>query len=471
MINNKKLKLASLALAGLSAVSAGNALAAMTVDSNGGLEVFELDDSNYWFKISGRLHLNQVWYEGGETDRSKFPSGSAIRRARVTLKGGVGTNWVYKLDIDHRDSAFRTGTDGNNNPTFSTRSGAAEFGEAFIGYNGCRNFWLALGQVSIPFGQEAWQSSNDLAFMEGSLPSQAFAPEFGLGAYVEWHGKYFTAAASAVHPKSGTAQSGDFVQAGDPANPGNLGAGAGPNGSDPGSDPLTVGARITFSPVHDDHTVYHAGLSGYYKDVHNNANTLQLATGMEARSRQAPILFTNLPVNSVNNLKVADLELAARWGSFMMAGEYYWAEVDIPSFPSIDLLDGTFTADPRAPGGDQQYHGYYFMASYVVTGETKDYDFVSGTFGRVHPKSPRGAWEVTFRHSYVNLADNDQIIARRPFPNGFDANTFVGGAHGTTLGLTWWTNEKVRFMANYIRHTLPDAININTLGVAGQVKW
>ena len=46
-----KNKLAMLALAGLGAVASGPAFAAgMTVDTKGGLEVFELDENNYWLQ-------------------------------------------------------------------------------------------------------------------------------------------------------------------------------------------------------------------------------------------------------------------------------------------------------------------------------------------------------------------------------------------------------------------------------------
>ncbi len=476
-----RLKLATLALAGLSTVASGSAFAAsMTVDSNGGLEVFELDDKGYWFKLGGRLHIDTVMYEGGENERTKFPSGSHIRNARVTMKGGVGNNWVYKLDIDHTDAASNT----------TSNFGGASFGEAFLAYNGCRNIWIALGQVGVPFSLEGWGSANVSTFMENAHAIEAFSPSLGIGAYAEWHGDMFTLAGAIVHPRAGTRQTGDVLS----TNPLAI-AGAGPFGSDPGSDPIMVGGRMTFSPVHDDYTVYHAGLSYRYQNVHDSANRVNFGSNLEVRNRQSPTIFTNIPPNSVQNYQVWGAELAGRWGPFMLTGEYVHNTVEREGvFPLVN--------DPRNPGDDLTYYGFYLTASYVLTGETKEYDFVSGTFGRVHPKSHKGAWEVAARHSYVKLLDkrefnqlpvpwalpNFAAPVAPPVANGgiLGANTpaqgvndIVGNTHSTTLGLTYWVNDNVRLLANYSRINfaavnnpfMQTDVDINAFGLRAQVNW
>ncbi|MFI4937990.1 MAG: OprO/OprP family phosphate-selective porin [Candidatus Berkiellales bacterium] len=454
MTNNK---LALLALAGLSAVASGPAFAAgsMTVDSDGGIEVFNVEDKNFWFKLGGRLFIDQAWYDEGDDNNSvtNFPDGSDIRSARVTFKGGVGDKWVYKLDFDFIDAV---GNGGNS-----------KFGEAFIGYNFCDNIWGAVGQVSIPFGLENWASASDLSTMELSMPSDAFAPDYGIGLYGEWHGRMFTAAGALYNPRSGIGQSGDVL-------PAVIGApGSGPNGSAPGSDPWAVAGRITFSPVHDDVTVYHAGLSGRYQRLHQYANDVNFTAGMEVRNRESPNITTNIPPNSSQSYQVWGGELAARSGPFILQGEYMWVNVKRPDF---------FPTDPTIPGGSQDYRGYYILASYVLTGETKEYDFDSGTFGTVTPKSKKGAWEVVARYDFIDLVDN-QAIAKTPIftqvvpdnPGSFTTGLFpedlVGSAHNGTLGVTWYVNENVRFLANYVRADLPNDNDINVFGVRGQVVW
>lgn len=468
-----KNKLAMLALAGLAAVASGPAMAGMTVESKGGLEVFETENTDYWFKVSGRLFIDDVFFDGDEDDRSGFPSGARIRAARVGFKGGVGSDWVYKLDVDLVDAP------GN--------AGNSRFGEAFIGYNGCKDWWFAVGQVSIPFGLENWANFSEIPLMEVSLPSEAFSPDYGIGLYTEWHGTMFTAAGALYQNGAGTRQYGDvlLVQPGAGGIAG-IASGTGPLGSAPGSDNVGIGGRITFSPVHDDYTVYHLGVDGRWEDFHDNSNFYQYYTGLELRTRQSPILFTNIPANSSKDHHVYAAEAAARWGSFMMQGEYMWAEVErdamfflAPANPG-DPVNPADT-DLRNPGGNLSYSGYYVLLSYVLTGETKDYDFESGTFGRVHPCSSKGAWEIIARLSYVDLLDNAalQTKAYQRFadpeadrvPTFVRANDMVGSAHSATLGLTWWVNDNVRFMANYVRTSLPNDTDLDIFGLRAQVNW
>ncbi len=474
-----------LALAGLGAVAGSPAFAAgMTVDTKGGLEVFELDENNYWFKIGGRMFFDYVYFQDDENQgnnssfntNTSFPSGAHIRAARVTLKGGVGHDWVYKFDIDLRD-----------------RPGAvfANFGEAFIGYNGCKNLWFALGQVSIPFGLENWQSANDTMFMELSLASSAFAPDKGLGLYSEWHGNMVTLAGAIYRPQiAGSRQTGDVLSQPTNVNVGGVPtpvAGTGPFDSVPGSDDKGIGARLTFSPVHDDYTVYHAGVSARYESLHEHANDFNYIAGMEVRARQTPRFFTNIPVNSVHSHDVWGFELAGRWGPLLVQGEYMLANVERDDlYPQFDL---------RNPAGNLEYNGYYIQASYVLTGECRDYDFDSGTFGPVHPHSRKGAWELGVRHSYVNLMDNSSLAGNQRFQfidfvpnNAVDqfgnpaaiadnirtnttVNDIIGSAHATTIGLTWWVNDNVRFMANYVRTSIPSEDHVDALGFRGQVQW
>ncbi len=452
-------KLALLALAGLGAIASGPAFAdSMTVDSRGGLEVFQNNSTDYWFRFGGRLMFDQAWFDVGDTGTG-FPSGAQIRNARISLKGGVGAHWVYKLDVDFLDSA------GNG--------GLSRFGEAWLGYDACEAFFFAVGQISVPFGLENWASSSDSYLMELSLPSNAFAPDYGLGLYAEWHGQVITAAGAIYHPGgAGTRQTGDVI-----ASPaiiaGVVQPGDGPFGSAPGSDTLGAALRMTFSPIHDNYTVYHLGASGRYEDRHNEANGFDYFTGMEIRARQTPVLFTNLPPNSVKDAQVYGLELAGRWGPLILQGEYMWARANRDDIYPV--------GDQRNPAGDQKYHGYYVEGSYVLTGETKEYDFNSGTFGAVHPKCKTGAWELVARHSYVNLLDN-QGLGSNPyfffvdaptnnFTNFVDITDIVGSAHATTVGLTWWVNDNVRFLANYNRTSLPADFSISILGLRAQVIW
>lgn len=449
-----------LALAGLGAVASGPAFSAMTVDSDGGVEVYDTENKDYWFKLGGRAFIDQVWFTGDDNDRTGFPSGSRISSARLNMKGGVGRNWVYRLELDFADTI-------NND-------GGSSFGEVMLGYQ-CTNWSAAVGQLSIPFGLENWESSSDLALMGNSLATNAFAPlDYGIGIYADYQFNMFTIAGMIYHPQAGTEQYGDFLA----AVPGTTATASGV-GSLPGSDTMGYAGRITFSPVHDKFTVYHAGFSARYEDLHDLSNIINLIAPLELRSRETPRLVTNIPPNSVENARFYDVELAGRWGPLLVTGEYMWADMQRPdAFYSFSGAN-----DRRNPPGDLDYSGYYIQASYVLTGETREYDFAGGTFDRVRPTCPTGAWEIAARYSYVKLLDNPELALRaidtEVDPNaaaifvatGLRYNDIVGSAHAATLGVTWYANDNVRFMANYSRTDLPNDLDTNAFGLRAQVVF
>lgn len=413
--------------------------ASMTVDSNGGLKVFELNNPNYWFTFGGRLHVDTIFYSGNQT---RFPSGSTIHSGKFSFKGGVGNDWVYKFDITEADRATR----------LSSVSGGASIGEAFLAYNGFDTVWIAFGQVAVPSGLESATSANDLPFMEQSLPGSAFASDLGLGVNFTWEGKMFNFSGSLVHPKAGTRQ----------------GQSQGQVAEELSADPVGLGARLTYSPVHNERVAYHVGTTYRHQNL-RPLSEFNFMTKPELRSRQSPYITTNLPVGYASYYDVYDVEAAGRWGPTMLAAEYMYSKVyAIDCFPNLN------------------FQGGYVMGSYVLTGESRSYDFPGATFGGVKPRCKSGAWEISLRQSYIKLLDSEfyQSIPEPdpilPIPIAL-LDDFVGNAYTTTLGLTWWINTNVRLMANYSYMYYVDVIDvsgrhrpdfhINAFGLRGQVSW
>lgn len=393
----------------------------MNVDTKGGLSVFDIKDEDYWFKIGGRINADYASFHGA--GHTGYPSGANLRRARLTFKGGVGSQWVYKVDLDHASD------------------GSVEFGEAFVAYDGFEWIWIALGQVGTPFGLDNWTSSNEYLLMENALPAQAFAPGSGLGVYVEGNWTDFTWAAALTTPEDGVTQIGD-------AQPGALGTNSTTGRGAIGGDPIGVTGRLTYAPIRTVDTVYHFGTSFTWQDQKDLANLFNFSTRPELRARSTPSLSTGVPSDSVKDYWVWGFEAAGKWGPVLVMGEYFTAHMN--RFSNIAPTDARF------PGGDVGYNGYYIAASYVVTGESKDYDFESATFGRVRPLSKSGAIELVARHSFVDLQD-------KSFGPGRERDT--------TLGATWWVNDYVRFMLNYTHARLPVDTTLNIIGARAQVNW
>ncbi len=417
MRKGTKLKLAVLAVAGLGLVASGSAFAErdMEIDSRGGIKLGNKDVSGYWFDLTGRIHYDVALYNGDDSDRFGYPSGSHLRRAQIAIQGGVNDNWEYKAEFKLNE--LNTGDNIVN--------------EAYIAYAACKNMWFAVGQVSIPFSLEDWASSNTIPLMETPLPIQAFSPGFGLGIYGEWqYMNMFSLAAALYHPRHGVEQtSSTFTPDGLQAR---------------GSDRLGIAGRLTFSPVHTATEAYHFGLSARHQKLHDTHNTVAFSTKPEVRARSTPSLSTAIAANTSEHYEVYGLEAAGQWGPLVVQGEYVMADVD------------------RTTGGDADYNGYYVSASYVLTGETRKYDFASGTFGGVTPHSKRGAWEVAGRYSYVNLSDDNVTVG-------------AGGEHDLTLGVTWYANKNVRFMLNYVHADIDRngfaEHKLNILGGRAQVNW
>ena len=87
------------------------------------------------------------------------------------------------------------------------------------------------------------------------------------------------------------------------------------------------------------------------------------------------------------------------------------------------------------------FSGAYVQMGLLLTGEHANYDRKHAIFGRVLPDHEfklgggGGALELTFGYSFIDLNDKDI--------QGGLAQTF-------TVGLNWYVNNTMRFMANYV---------------------
>jgi phosphate-selective porin OprO/OprP len=99
-----------------------------------------------------------------------------------------------------------------------------------------------------------------------------------------------------------------------------------------------------------------------------------------------------------------------------------------------------FTYDPTT-GNDQKIKGYYVQALYNITGENHAYK--DGAFNWIKPNNPvgkggNGAWQIGVRASEFD-ASNITVVAGK-------SNRAVA----MTYGLTWFVNDNLRFMLNYV---------------------
>ncbi len=178
---------------------------------------------------------------------------------------------------------------------------------------------------------------------------------------------------------------------------------------------------MTFAPIAESERFAHLGVAVGYRDPAD--------TGVRFRERPETHATDTRLVDTGTLAGVADLaryglEGAVGVGAASLQGEYYRVALDAPA------LD------------DPTFGGWYLQTSWFATGESRRYNARRGRFERVRPARPLGrdggfgAVELAARLSAVDLSD---------------AAVRGGEERNLTLGVNWYANANVRFMANYVR--------------------
>lgn len=406
------------------ATVANSAAATMEVNSHGGLCVLDPCESSYWFKIGGLLQLDQTFFAGkARAKRHDFPNGANIRRSWLFLNGGVGDCWSYSITLDFRGDPV-------------------VIREAYLNYKGIEQTNIAAGQIFIPFGLENWGEKKDLMFLEQSLMTETFlAPEFGLGVYADTNlFDMFTIAAAVYEPRQTARSFGvnsrvfsllDDVDQRERFRR--------------RSDRVGEALRVTFSPYHCDDTVYHFGAAVKNQRLvdtspeHLPVRTNIFQTTPEGLGRTTATLI-NAGRLRATRFTVGGLEAAALWGPLTIQAEYNKAKVKLhrDNFLLSNFVNNiAVSKTPVARrGGSSDFWGWHVQAGYVLTGESRTYDFPTGTFGGVIPATDCGAWEIAARYSAVNLIDNQ---------------VYGGRENNVTVGLNWFVNDCIQIKFNYVR--------------------
>ena len=176
----------------------------------------------------------------------------------------------------------------------------------------------------------------------------------------------------------------------------------------------------------------HLGVAYANRDFGNEGSS------MDFRSRLAVHTIGDRPTAG-NDVVVEDgdqfgVEGAYINGPFSLQGEYLTADFD-----------------GEGAGPDVDTDGFYALATYMLTGESRGYKANTSKFDKPKPKKSIGAWELVAKYEdgEVDIDNN---------PNG-DAEYDI-----TTLGVNWYPNTNVRFSLNYI---MTDADNFQFGGSGG----
>ncbi|MBL8797723.1 MAG: hypothetical protein JNM56_27745 [Planctomycetia bacterium] len=328
---------------------------------------------------------------------------------------------------------------------------------------------VRLGQHKVPQGLEMMGSDYHLTFLERSSLSDAFWTLFAPGifvanTYLDQHVTFQTM----LHR----------IQ---------------PNGffnADFGDGDYASTTRLTCTPVyeHDGRCLVHVGGSYQWRHGDLGRTIVPGGTGNAfadtqsvARFRARPELrdatgvtfpfgdsarFVDTGFLLASDVHTISPEFLLIWGPFSVQAEGAWSYVENAQsvYPAAAFV---------TPRGNPMFWGSYAQVSYLLTGEHRGYDRRFGTFDRPRvienffltrdadgrPLFGRGAWEVAYRYSYLDLNDN-----------GIDG----GQLAQHTVGLNWYFNDNFKVQFNYLniaRNVAAPAVSGTVNGFGMLAQW
>lgn len=329
--------------------------------------------------VGGRLEVDAAFFN---EDGSDLGGGTELRRARLNASGSYYQDWKYKFEVDF-------GGDGNV---------AAK--AMYVRYTGLP-FDITVGQFKQAFSLQNLTSEKYVVFMERALP-QVFATGRNIGLGLHVNGFHYQAQLNVAG--KGTS-----------------------NGKE--NEGIAVLGRLTFNPLLQPRRLIHLGVSGGYR-FSGSANTLSYVPGPEMNMAHPLVGIDTNPHKSgfqkmqgVDGHALLSVSAAAVMGPFSLQGEYMLSSVN------------------RSSGSDPLFKGWYALATFTLTGESRPYSSAWGKFTRPQPAHPLhaggfGEWMLAVRVSSVDLSDE-----------GISG----GEERNLTVGLNWYPESHLRFSINYVK--------------------
>jgi phosphate-selective porin OprO/OprP len=361
-------------------LASGSVLANTNVETNGGLNVYDSENSDHWFNLSGKMQMDQHLYHVG-LDLDAVQSSFDLRAVQATVKGGMGQDLSYSFRLKR----------GRGD------KGPVSMDNARVTYSGF-NSWtrVTVGQVKLPYGL----SSN--SFTENGFDS-VFSPSTNSGSFgfglTGWNDNF--GLSCAVQQNS----TGTFKSVGS----------------------LDSSARVSFAPLMRDNLVVHLGASAYY--VKNSAADHHHFGNNKALDNDS-FNFSLVDNGTEGTQRGFGIDAAMLRGPLFLQAQAH----------QVTYL-GQQNVNPAM--------GWSVEGSYAVTGETRDYNRINGSFSDLRTSGDSSSWQVSARTSGVRQLDN---------------NTH----HMVGASVAWTVNNNLTLLANY-----DNALNTNAgaLSLRLQAAW
>ncbi|MBO9716855.1 MAG: porin [Pseudoxanthomonas sp.] len=173
----------------------------------------------------------------------------------------------------------------------------------------------------------------------------------------------------------------------------------------------TFAGRLVHTPIEDDTQVLHLG-----------------ASASRERRDDGIARFRARPDAGLTDVRLVDTGALASEAIDRIGLEAAWRD------GPLLLLAEALRGHNKAPAGQADFtgHGWYALASWVLTGETRPY--ANAAFGNIRPARETGAVDVQLRYAELDL--DDGAI------NG-------GRQRDWALGANWYWGRHLKLQANY----------------------
>lgn len=358
--------------------------------------------------LGGRLEVDWATFTQDAANIAIYGNtkdGCQIRRARLSVEGEVYQVVDYQVEFEFADAA-----DEDIAPLGTLQT--TGFKTSYIGLKELPVVnRFRIGFLKEPMGLEWETSSRFIPFMERSMATLAFVPRRNLGfAISDWSADERTTWSWGIfRPQSHDKPPVRML--------------------DHSGTAFT--ARLTRLPWYDEPSggrgLFHLGFG--YTVRGSDDHILDIDAREE--SKFSPDIVNTGDILDVRYWQVLGPEAAFVYGPFTVQSEFYHMAIN------------------RADLGTLDFNGYYAELSYFLTGENRRFDRRAAKFEEVVPfenffrvrdesgriQTGRGAWEIAYRHTYLDLES---------------APISGGRASSHTIGLNWYLNTNTRLMCNYI---------------------
>jgi phosphate-selective porin OprO/OprP len=401
--------------------------AAPTVSLANGRPTFASANGQFTASLRGIIQLDAAQYDqrragspatdfrrgsvgdAAEADRARdLGDGANFRRVRFGVEGKAWGDWNYNLLFDFGGSGVEE---------------AGKITNAYIEYAGLQPLRLRVGAFSPITGLEDATSNTASLFPERAAVTELVRGLAGgdgrTGAAVLANGDRWSVFGAVTGATVATTAF---------------------------DEQLGAIGRVTYLPIKGLDYLVHVGASANL--IVNPATT---GPNVGPAGAASPIRLRERPEMRVDGTRLIDtgnidadgvqaygLELGAQLKAFTLQSEYFWIDVE---------RRNSVLADPS-------FGGWYVQGAWTLTGQARRYNAANGGFDVPRVEKPFslkdkswGIWELAARYSELDLDYRAGVAGTAP-----GASSVRGGEQQIfTIGLNWYPNNNVRFLADYQR--------------------